>query len=470
MPSKPRSRGQQRNSQQRNTDDDARLRAERQLLHCISNAPQFLARIDSDLTSCFCTRDHRELWRAAVRFHSEGVEVSLDIELWARESGVNVNYVADLCAGILPGASSVSAVPFFDRYIGAVRKAEIEQRFSGLVNELPGAEPDERPRVLEQLQELLAQAIRQRPRDLPDIPEIQLLELPPADYIVPALGIARNTITLWTGQDGSGKTMLAYCMAVAVAQGKNFLGMPCQRFPVLYIDLENPGYVVQSRVLAMVGDESVPTLRFWGTWDETPPPEIGSAELLAICKKWQPLLIFDPFRLAHNRDEDSSTEMAPVMKYMRACAAAGGAVVILHHPPHTENRGRGSTVIRGACDVSFVHTLDKENNVITLEREKNRHGERGVFSIRADFEDATFELIDAPWLQHRNAEIEFLGELITKQPGISSNQLIDASGGRKSRILKLLEEGVGTLWTRQPGPRKSFLYYSRNGHGPGGGK
>lgn len=450
--------------------DDARLRAERQLLHCISNAPQFLARVDSDLSANFSTKDHRELWRAAVRFHSEGLEVALDIELWARESGVDVNYVADLCAGILPGASSISAVPFFDRYISAVCKAERERRFAGLVAELPEAEPDQRLRVLEQLQEVLAQALAKRIRDLPEIPEIQLLELPAADYIVPALGIARNTMTLWTGQDGSGKTMLAYCMAVAVALGKSFLGMPCQRFPVLYIDLENPGYVVQSRVCAMVGDESLPTLRVWGSWDEIQPPQFGNPDLLAICKKWQPLVIIDPFRYFHNCDEDSSTEMAPVMQYLRRCAAAGGAVVVMHHPPHTENRGRGSTGIRGACDVSFVHTLDKENNVITLQREKNRHGELGTFSIRADFEDASFELIDAPWLQHRNAEIELLHELITKAPGISTNQLFEASGGKRNHILKLLEEGAGTLWTRQPGPRRSFQFYPVIGNGNGAGR
>ena len=34
------------------------------------------------------------------------------------------------------------------------------------------------------------------------------MEIPPIEYIVPALGIARNTIVLWTGADGDGKTFL----------------------------------------------------------------------------------------------------------------------------------------------------------------------------------------------------------------------------------------------------------------------
>lgn len=465
MPSKPRSRAAK---EAVDNPLDAMVRAERQLLHCVSCSPQLLSSIELDISADFILSDHRALWRAAIKCQSEGIAVALDIELWARESGVNVEYVADLCAGILPGATSRDDL--FRTYFSNVQKAAGERLFARLIEELPSADPDQRPRILEQLYEILGRNFGKPKRDLPDIPEIQLIELPAADYIVPALGVARNTLTLWTGPDGSGKTMLAYSMAVAVAQGKTFLGMPCQRFPVLYIDFENPGYVVQSRVRAMVGDESLPTLRVWGMWDEIAPPEIGSPDLLAICKKWQPLVIFDPFRLSHNRDEDSSTEMAPVMKYLRTCAAAGGAVVILHHPPHTENRGRGSTVIRGACDVSFVHTLDRENNVITLEREKNRHGENGVFSIRADFEDAAFELIDAPWLQHRNAEIDLLKELIEKQPGISTSQLCDAAGGKRNRVWKLLEEGAGTLWTRLPGTRKSFRFYPVNPNGTGGQK
>ena len=46
-----------------------------------------------------------------------------------------------------------------------------------------------------------------------DIPDIATIEIPSVEYLVPALGIARNTITLWTGPDGDGKTYLAQAMA-----------------------------------------------------------------------------------------------------------------------------------------------------------------------------------------------------------------------------------------------------------------
>jgi hypothetical protein len=65
-------------------------------------------------------------------------------------------------------------------------------------------------------------------RSFAEIPDIIGMKFPPVEYIVPALGIARNTITLWTGADGDGKTYLAQAMAIAVARGDAFSrnGMP----------------------------------------------------------------------------------------------------------------------------------------------------------------------------------------------------------------------------------------------------
>src|SRR5215469_13823507 len=87
-----------------------------------------------------------------------------------------------------------------------------------------------------------------RIRCFADIPDVLTMEIPPIEYIVPSLGIARNTITLWTGADGDGKTFLTQAMAIAVSRGLEFLNMPCRKTPVLYLDLENPAYMVQARL------------------------------------------------------------------------------------------------------------------------------------------------------------------------------------------------------------------------------
>jgi archaellum biogenesis ATPase FlaH len=297
-------------------------------------------------------------------------------------------------------------------------------------------------------------------RTFDSIPDIITMEIPPVDYIVPALGISRNTIVLWAGHDGTGKTMLAQAMAVAVARGEQFLGMPCQQSPVLYLDLENPSYVVQSRVRAMAGEEEIPNLKFWGLWNEQQPPQAGSELLLTITKETRPLVVVDPFRYFFSADENSSTEMAGVMQYLRACAAYGAAVVILHHPAKTEgSTGRGSSAIRGACDLAFLHTLDQESSLISLKVDKNRNGASRTIVIRADFEQSIFEVTDAPWISSRNEKLSKLEQIIRENPGLSTREICSRAGGKKTLVLRLLDEGRGMLWTARTGQRGAKLFY-----------
>jgi|SRR5215472_1154034 len=383
----------------KNTDPnlDMAVNLERALLACITERPQLIAEVEYDLSADFLLTDHRALWRAMVELHGEAIEAS-DQVLLAQRAGVDAAVVGYLLA-------CGAVVANFPNYVKQVRELARVRRVRHLADDLADADPADHPRIIEQLQEVQTPAASNRLRHFSDIPEIQVLDIPEADYIVSAFGIARNTISLWTGEDGSGKSILAYDMSRAVALGQNFLGMSCKQCPVLYLDLENPGYVVQGRVRAMLGEQSVPQLRVWGTWDEVQPPQYRDPQLLRICRETRPLLIVDPLRYFHDGDEDSSTAIAPVMKYLRACASSGGAVVVLHHPAKAENsKGRGSSAIRAGCDLAFLHTLDKEANIITLRVDKNRNGERRDFKIKADFEQGRFELAEAAWLRHRENE------------------------------------------------------------------
>jgi archaellum biogenesis ATPase FlaH len=300
-----------------------------------------------------------------------------------------------------------------------------------------------------------------RIRCFADIPDVLGMEIPSIEYIVPALGIARNTIVLWTGADGDGKTFLVQAMALAVARGAKFLSMLCQKTPVLYIDLENPAYMVQSRMRPMSNDQRIPELRIWGIWNDHQPPQAGSELLLTIAKETRPLIIVDPFRYFHTAEENDATAMSGVMQYLRACAAHGAAVILLHHPAKTEgSTGRGSSVIRGACDLAFLHSLDKESGLLTLKVDKNRHGESRTITIRADFEDGRFDVTEAPYITRRKDELATIERIIESDPGITQNGIVKASGIHRNRLPRLLEEGRGTLWHCQQGPNRSKLYYS----------
>jgi hypothetical protein len=294
-----------------------------------------------------------------------------------------------------------------------------------------------------------------------DIPDVLTMDVPPLEPIVPALGIARNTIVLWTGADGDGKTFLVQSMAVATARGSEFLRMPCQKTPVLYIDLENPAFLVQDRLRPMTDGASISELRIWGIWNDQQPPMAGNDLLLTIAKETRPLIIVDPFRYFHTAEENDSTAMSGVMKYLRACASYGASVVLLHHPAKAEgSTGRGSSAIRGACDLAFIHTLDRETGLITLKVDKNRHGESRTLTIRANFEDGQFEVTDSPYITRRKDELAKIEKAIDAEPGISQNGIAKATGIHRNRLPRLLDEGRGSLWHSVPGANRAKLYYS----------
>jgi hypothetical protein len=285
-------------------------------------------------------------------------------------------------------------------------------------------------------------------RQFDQIPDIMTMTIPPMEYLVDGL-IARGTITLWTGSDGTAKTFLAQKMSVAVASGSKFLGRRCHAAPVLYLDYENPSFAVRERLDVMAGGP-VSGLKVWGTWLEQQPPQIGNELLLSIAKETKPLIIVDPFRYAHGAEENDSTAMMGVMQVLRYCAAAGGAVVILHHPAKTEgSTGRGSTVIKGAADVAFLQELSDESGLITLKCTKNRFGERMSVTIRPDYAEGTFEVEDSSEFTRRTAETEKLLKIITDTPGLSQNLWWKQSGMMKARFVALVKSNIGILWAEE---------------------
>ena len=144
---------------------------------------------------------------------------------------------------------------------------------------------------------------------------------------------------------------------------------------------------------------------------------------------------------------------------LRYCAAAGGAVVILHHPAKTEgSTGRGSTAIKGACDVAFLQEMSDETGLITLACTKNRFGERHSVVVRPDYDEGTFTVTDSPGFTKRAGDLETLGKIIGETPGLTQNTIYKQSGMKKSRLVELLKAGKDGLWEeRRDG--NSLLYF-----------
>ena len=293
-------------------------------------------------------------------------------------------------------------------------------------------------------------------RALADIPDIFDCDIKPPEWLVDGL-IPRRALILWAGTDGCAKTWLSLALVAAVAEGGEFLGRQCVHSVAVYLDYENPGHEVRARVQKLCGRN--PWLKIWGNWASQMPPQIGDPLLPKFCKDTQPLLVIDPLRMGHDFDENDATEMVAVMRHLRSYVAAGATVVILHHVAKAEGSGyRGSSAIRGACDVAILQEMSKDG-LISLKVQKNRFGKRSSFTVQPDFEAGMFTLTDAPTVMERRDVTGEMKDAIRANPGMTQEQIIKHVRVNKAKGCEILQANEGTLWFSEVGAHRSRRYF-----------
>jgi len=366
----------------------------------------------------------------------------------------DVSYISSLLDG-LPERSNIQPWAQILKREAALRHIRDE----GLAISKAAEEPDADIATLRgQLADLAQEQDKCTPhiRSIADIPDICDCDIIPPEWLAEGL-LPRGALILWAGSDGSAKTWLVLNLAAAVAEGGEFLGRHCVQSVAVYLDYENPGHEVQARVQKLCGRN--PWLKIWGNWAAQAPPQIGDPLLLKFCEETQPLLVIDPLRMGHDFDENDATEMTPVMRHLRSYVAAGATVVILHHVAKAEGSGyRGSSAIRGACDVAILQEMSTDG-LISLKVQKNRFGQRMNFTVQPDFEAGMFSLTDAPAGAERRDVAGEMKDAIRAQPGMTQEQIIRQVRVNKRKGCEILRSNEGTLWLAEEGARNSRCYF-----------
>ncbi len=166
--------------------------------------------------------------------------------------------------------------------------------------------------------------------------------------------IAQGSVTLLCAESGTGKTWLGYHIAGCVAQGLPTLDRPVLRSKVLYLDGENPVYVVKQR-LCDLGIEETPDLIIWGGWNTCPPPGPMNPLAIEFAREHKGLIIYDSLIEFHPGSEQSSTETRAFMRQFRILANLGATVIVLHNTGKAETSKlyRGSSDIKAAVDTAY---------------------------------------------------------------------------------------------------------------------
>jgi RecA-family ATPase len=272
---------------------------------------------------------------------------------------------------------------------------------------------------------------------------------PPIDYLISDL-ITNSSLNVFYGEAGSKKTYSALSMAVAVANGRDWLGFKTRKSPVLIID-EESGEKRLSRRLneTMKGAdcESTGQLYFISLagfkLDKKEDVRTIESEINKIGAK---LIIFDALADIMDGDENSKKDVQPVMNNLRKMADnTDSSIVLIHHA----NKGggyRGSTAIKASSDLMVQVTSDLDDSVINFKTEKNRDGSYISWSAEATWEDDIFYLqLTSPVQRSSSREEYVLGFL--KENG-------------ESTIAEIIKNPVGC--TAQ-GARKAIFSLAKSG-------
>src|SRR6266700_3057179 len=145
-------------------ENEAAVLIERYALGCVLECPVLLDEVEADLAASFLLSDHRKLWTAMLNLHGEGVVT--DVALLFAESRVDVAYIACLVdAGYL--------LRNFPTYIARIREAAKERHVRRLSLELTTASACDRPRLLQQIEKVLASVAGKRvTRSFADVEDV----------------------------------------------------------------------------------------------------------------------------------------------------------------------------------------------------------------------------------------------------------------------------------------------------------
>ena len=272
---------------------------------------------------------------------------------------------------------------------------------------------------------------------------------PPIDYIITDL-ITNSSLNVFYGEAGSKKTYTALSMAVAVANGKEWLGFSTKRSPVLFID-EESGEKRFSRRLneTMRGANCNATGQIFyislAGFKLDNKEDIKTIES-EINRTESKLVIFDALADIMDGDENSKRDVQPVMNALRKIADNTDSSIILIHHSNKSGGYRGSSAIKASSDLMVQITSDIDDSIITFKTEKNRDGTYISWTAEATWQDEMFYLESTSPISKNSGREEYVmnylrenGESLVSE--IIENPIGYAKQGIRKTIYNLAKDG-----------------------------
>jgi hypothetical protein len=209
-----------------------------------------------------------------------------------------------------------------------------------------------------------------------------LLGLPDPVWTVEGMLLERSLAMLY-GAPKSYKTFLAFDLALCIATGRPFHGVPVVRGRVTYTAAEGHAAETRDRVLAWCRENSVKHSELAGWFDlvisgvRLDKPD-SVKEFIKADPSPRAVTFFDTLnRNMEGHESDTKDMTAVVAGCDKVRRDLKTAVIVVHHTGVDASRERGSTVLRGAADTRLKVTR-KAGSAITLLVEDQRAGPDGA--------------------------------------------------------------------------------------------
>lgn len=219
---------------------------------------------------------------------------------------------------------------------------------------------------------------------------------PPMAWIVKNL-FSAGSVNLIVGEGGSKKTWAMLDCGVCVALGKPWLDFKTNPVPVLFIDEESGARRFMLRLGdVMRGHFANDTLPFahvnLAQFDLSKEDDINEVHNL-ILQTGAKLVIIDALAdMMPGADENAVKDVQPIFLALRGIADKTQSAIIVIHHMNKAGTYRGSTALKGACDLMLMVASRSESVNIDFKTEKARDIEPITFAAVAHFEDGQFWL------------------------------------------------------------------------------
>ena len=154
---------------------------------------------------------------------------------------------------------------------------------------------------------------------------------------------------LLAGPSKAGKSFALIALAIAIAEGKPWMGFPCAQGKVWYVNLELDDISCKHRIRDVyealgIEPQNTANLDIWNLRGRSLPMDKLAPSMIRRAKqRGYTAIIIDPIYKVITGDENSAEQMAHFCnQFDRVCAGAGCAVIYCHHHSKGSQGGKRS--------------------------------------------------------------------------------------------------------------------------------